>query len=173
MKLKYIKEFNESNDGPELSFDDFKNIMLDLADQFEFEYDFHDYSNDPDNPFYDFWIYMTVKEGYELHDDIPDMNFDYLNWDTNQLISPESEPEELNNQQFTEIIGYIDGNRDDLESLKNDLDNIIERNKKAKLVFEIVRDKIIPRFKKFSNLYQCGIGFNSGDLRITFEIKNE
>jgi len=179
MKYKYLKRFNESKEGPELSFEDFKSIMQDIVDQFDFEYDFHDYSKDEEGEnwdgyegFYDVWIYMTYKEGYEIHDDIPHMNLDFLDY-TNQILSPIDEPETIDDAKFEEIFGYLDGNREDLEEVKNDLDDIIERNKKAKLVFQILKDKIIPRLSHFSNFESCSVGFEGGDLRITFDIDNE
>ena len=165
MNLKYIKRFNESKNG-ELSFDDFKNIMFDLVDQFNFEYEFNDYSDE--DKFYDCWIYMPIKEGYEIQDNIPYMNFDYLS----EPIPTTDEPNDISNN-FEEIFEYIDGNKEDLENLKSDIDDIIEANKKTKLVFEILKDKIIPRFNNFSNFIECGVGHNSGELRITFEINDE
>jgi hypothetical protein len=168
MKYKYLKKFNESKEGPELTFEDFKNIMADLVDEFDFEYDEFDFSED--DKYYDCWIYMPVKEGYALHDDIPYMNFDYL---CDLDISHTDAPEAKSDEEFENIFDIIDYNREELERVKNDLDDIIERNKKTKQVFEILKDKIIPRFNHFSNFKECGIGFNSGELRITFDIDNE
>ena len=179
MKYKYLKRFNEAKQGPEMTFDDFKSVMADLVDEFDFEYEFHDYSEDKasiapewihrdDNDnFYDVWIYMTYKEGYELHEDIPYMNLEFL--DIRDIDSPGP----IEDEGFEEIFELIDGNKSELERVKNDLDDIIERNKKTKQVFEILKDKIIPRFNHFANFKECGIGFNSGELRITFDIDDE
>ena len=172
MKYKYLKRFNEAKQGPEMTFDDFKSVMADLVDEFDFEYEFHDYSEDKDDNFYDAWIYMTYKEGYELHDDIPYMNLDFLD-NRNSHLSDTDSPEPIEDEEFEEIFELIDGNKSELERVKNDLDDIIERNKQTKLVFEILKDKIIPRFNHFSNFKECGIGFSSGELRITFDIDDE
>lgn len=59
--MKHLRKYNEAF-GQECSFEDFKDIMLDILDDLNFNYDFNDYSNQnldsgsPSNSFYDCWI---------------------------------------------------------------------------------------------------------------------
>jgi hypothetical protein len=66
--MKHLRKFNEASTS-ECSFEDFKDIMIDMLDDFNFEYEFNDYSEE--DFFYDCQIYLSGKEDYELHDDIP------------------------------------------------------------------------------------------------------
>ena len=75
--MKHLRKFNEAY-GDECSFEDFKDIMLDILDDFNFNYDFKDYSVGTSTDFYDCWIYLTGKEEYKIHDDVPSMNINFL-----------------------------------------------------------------------------------------------
>ena len=175
--MKHLRKYNEAY-GDECSFEDFKDIMLDILDEFSFEYEFNNYSNQnldsgsPSNSFYDCWIYLSGKEEYELHDDIPSMNINFLGFREDQTLPPTDDPEEITNDGINDCITSINDNIEDLETLKNNLDYIIKYQKECSKLFESI--KIInKRLLGFSNCEHCAIGFNDGELRITFEIKDE
>lgn len=167
--MKYLRKFNESTGG-ECTFEDFKDIMLDLLDEFNFNYDFHDYSSVDDGQFYDCWIYIEGKEEYALHDDIPSMNINFIGED--QKLPPKDGTEEMNNAGLDECVSSISGNIEDLHKLKDNLSEIIKYQESCKKLFESLK-LINDRFLKFSNCIHCGIGFSEGELRITFEMDNE
>lgn len=164
--MKHLRRFNEGSNG-ECSFEDFKDIMLDILDDFDFEYEFFDYSED--DFFYDCQIYISGKEEYELDDDVPSMNINFLGYTGNQTLPPTDDMREITNDVINECMNSIGGNISDLEALKNNLDSIIKYQKDCSKLFESI--KIInSRFRIFSNCEHCAIGFNSGELRISFEI---
>lgn len=168
--MRHLRKFNEAY-ASECSFEDFKDIMLDILDDFNFNYDFNDYSEE-ERPFYDCWIYLTGKEEYQIHDDIPSMNINFLGFREDQTLPPTDDPEEITNDGLTDCIESIDGNISDLETLKNNLDEIIKYQKDCSKIFESLK-VVNKRMKGFPNCYHCAIGFNEGELRITFEIKDE
>jgi hypothetical protein len=175
--MKHLRKFKESV-GTECSFEDFKDIMLDILDDFNFEYEFHDYSSQtldsgsPSNSFYDCWIYLYGKEEYAVHDDIPSMNINFLGFREDQTLPPTDDPEEITNDGINECLTSINDNISELETLKNNLNDIIKYQKDCVKLFESLKSTS-KRLKGFPNCYHCGIGFNEGDLRITFEIKDE
>lgn len=168
--MKHLRKYNEAF-GQECSFEDFKDIMLDILDDFTFDYDFNDYSEE-ENPFYDCYIYLTGKEEYQIHDDIPSMNINFLGFREDQTLPPTDDPEEITNDGLTDCIESIDSNISELETLKNNLDEIIKYQKNCSKIFESLK-VVNNRMRGFSNCYHCAIGFNEGELRITFEIKDE
>lgn len=168
--MKHIRKYNEAF-GQECSFEDFKDIMIDILDDLNFNYDFNDYSEE-ENPFYDCYIYVEGKEEYQIHDDIPSMNINFLGFRGDQTLPPTDAPEEITNDGINDCITSINDNIGDLEILKNNLDDIIKYQKDCSKLFESI--KIVnTRLKGFSNCFHCEIGFNEGELRITFEIKDE
>jgi len=168
--VKHLRKYNEAF-GQECSFEDFKDIMIDILDDLNFNYDFNDYSEE-ENPFYDCYIYVEGKEEYQIHDDIPSMNLNFLGFRGDQTLPPTDAPEEITNDGINDCITSINDNIGDLEILKNNLDDIIKYQKECSKLFESI--KIVnTRLKGFSNCFHCEIGFNEGELRITFEIKDE
>lgn len=168
--MKHLRKYNEAF-GQECSFEDFKDIMIDILDDLNFNYDFNDYSEE-ENPFYDCYIYVEGKEEYQIHDDIPSMNINFLGFRGDQTLPPTDAPEEITNDGINDCITSINDNIGDLEILKNNLDDIIKYQKECSKLFESI--KIVnTRLKGFSNCFHCEIGFNEGELRITFEIKDE
>lgn len=168
--MKHLRKYNEAF-GQECSFEDFKDIMLDILDDFTFDYDFNDYSEE-ENPFYDCLIYVEGKEEYQLHDDIPSMNINFLGFRGDQTLPPTDDPEEITTDGINDCVVSINQNISELETLKKNLDAIIKYQKDCSKLFESI--KIVnKRLRSFSNCFHCAIGFNEGELRITFEIKDE
>jgi hypothetical protein len=169
--MKHLRKFNESY-GDDCSFEDFKDIMLDLLDNFNFNYEFHDYSSVEDGQFYDCWVYLYGKDEYYLHDDIPSMNINFLDYDEDGTLPTSDVPEEITKDGLNDCIYLIDENINQLHKLKEDLNIIIKFQEDCKKIFnELIL--INERFLKFENCLRCEIGFNKGDLRITFEIADE
>ena len=166
--MKHLKRFHEAY-GMECSFEDFKDIMLDILDDFNFEFEFHDYT---DTSFYDCKIYVQGKEEYEIHDDIPPMNINFLDFREDGLLPPYDGPEEITTQGIQECIDSINQNVEELNKLKNNLDYIIKYQNDCSKLFESIK-VINNRFSNFSNCENCSIGFNQGELRITFEFTDE
>jgi hypothetical protein len=162
--MKHLRKFNEASTS-ECSFEDFKDIMIDMLDDFNFEYEFHDYSEE--DFFYDCQIYLNGKEEYELHDEIPSMNINFLGFREDETLPPTNDPEEITNDIINTCVTSINDNISDLETLKNNLDSIIKYQKECSKLFEYVK-VINDRLKPFSNCENCAIGFNNGELRITF-----
>jgi len=167
--MKHLRKYNESF-GQECSFEDFKDIMLDILDDFTFDYHFNDYSEEENT--YDCYIYLTGKEEYQTHDDVPSMNINFLGFREDRTLPPSDDPVEITNDVLTDCIESIDSNISELETLKNNLDEIIKYQKNCSKLFGSI--KIVnKRLLGFSNCEHCAIGFNDGELRITFEIKDE
>lgn len=166
--MKHLRKYNEAF-GQECSFEDFKDIMLDILDDLNFNYEFKDYT---DTSFYDCTIYVEGKEEYQLHDDIPPMNINFLDFRQDGLLPPYDGPEEITNNGIDDCIESINQNLSELETLKNNLDSIIKYQKDCSKLFESIKT-INKRLLGFSNCEHCAIGFNEGELRITFEIKDE
>jgi len=156
MKYKFLKKFNESDNQDELSFDDFKDILDDLVDNFKYEYSYEDRSDDL---YYLCNIEFLEKEGYENHDDIPDMNLKYL--EDCELLKGDPFIE----KEFEDIYNVINNNISDLEKVKNDLDDIINISKNVKSVFKQL-ENISKRFSKFSNVESFNLEFYVTTLTI-------
>lgn len=169
--MKYLRKFNESISG-DLDFETFKEIMFELSDYFSCT--FNDYSKSEkgltqSEGFYDCCMIIPSNNKYQLHDDIPYLNFDYLQ---EEIIRPLDDPDDIQNLFENDIIfEAIDSQSDELSDLKANLDDIIDKNNKLKEVFKNIKEHILPRFEAFSNFLQSDIGFDGESLRITFEIK--
>lgn len=163
MKMnKFIKMFNESQ-GDECSFEDFKKIMLfDILDDFDFEYSFND-----EGDFFECYIDMGGLEKYELHDDIPDMNVDFLSYNRDEILPCFDDCEELNDGYLDSAIDSISDNIDELKELKSELNTIIKYQEDCQEVFRRLK-KIKDRFEDFSNFSYSEIGFQQRELLISF-----
>ena len=155
----YLKKFNES-DNNNLDFDTFKEIMYEITDEYDGK--FNDYSDDIDGPFYDCDINIMVNDKYYINDDVPYLNYDFLDlphFDDPQTI------EGIN------VSTQVDEHNRKLLELKNDIDSIIENNNKIKKLFFSIKKHILPRLKTFSNFHGCYFGWETdGVFRVTFEI---
>jgi len=159
MKFIYLKKFNESYLDEECSFETFKEILYDLSD--DYECDFHDFSTDSD-PFYD--CRMTIPKSIEI-----DSSYDILK----DVVSSFDDPHEIEtDNDFDYVINEITSNTSKMKSLKNEIDLIIDRNKRLKQIFNTLKEHIVPRLRSFSNCYRVSFGYDSGDdvLRICFDL---
>ena len=171
--MRYLRKWNEALEQ-KMDFEEFKDIMTELSDYFDCQ--FFDYSGEDDafhTGFYDCQVNIPFMDDYSIDDDAPRFNFDYLSYQ-NDMIPPF---DDLGN--IDEVLGddrvfqAIDEQEDKLLKLKNDLDQIIENNRKIKGVFKKIQDDILPRFENYSNFLACDVGFDNINniLRVTFEIK--
>ncbi len=170
--MRYIRKFNESNQS-EITFNEFKQIMFEILDDFEFEYKFNDFSNSEGPPFYDCWITVNLLEEYAISDDQPNLNFDYLGYQYD-ILPPVEEMENINDI-FEKVDDAIKSQVSDLYALKNNLDSVIKSNEDMKNIFKLIQTRVLPRFEEYDNFLQSDIGFDStnAEIRITFEIKTD
>jgi len=159
--MKYIKKFNESTGNQELDFETFELIMEDLMynnDDIITNVFFQDFSDDVE-PYYDSHITLELFSPNidEVVGKLDDDEYYYLR----ELLSPFEQPGEIP----TNLISTIDERIDDLKK-------IISQNKLIKSLFEEINEKIIPRFKNFSNYGSVTIGYDERDIRICFNMKD-
>lgn len=163
MKKFYINRFNESQ-GDECSFEDFKNIMFDILDDFDFEYDFREEKTIKS---FECEIDMSGLDKYRLHDDIPSLNIDFLDWDGDQILPGFDEGYEINEEILDSAIDSIYFNINSLKELQSELESIIKYQEECQKVFKRLK-KIGYRFEDFLNFDYCEIGFQRGIFLITF-----
>lgn len=171
-KFIYLRKFNESS-NQDLDFQTFKEIMFEITDDYNAE--FNDYSESESDDeyadkFYDCVIQIPNFEEYAISDDQPLLNLDYLDYRHDGL----PPFDDMDSIDFKKVYNSIDDQLGELEKLKNNLDSIINRNRKLKNCFETIKNYIIPRFESFRNFDKCLFGFDSNncELRISFEIKD-
>ena len=95
MKLVYLKKFNEAYED-ELSFETFKEILLDLSDSYECR--FHDYSLEENDPFFDCELLLPKPINVEFPQE--DNLTEYL--------PPYDGPEEIDSETLRELRTHID-----------------------------------------------------------------
>jgi hypothetical protein len=158
-KLVYLKKFNESSEE-ECDFETFKEIMMDLSDYFEC--DFEDYSYN--DYFYD--CKLTIPQ----MNDVVDEESIYLTTEyLNDVLPPTDDPLNID-ELYTELKDSVDNQIENLHKLKNNLDDIIDNNSKIKKIFKILEEEIVPRFQHFSNFESCSLGFGGDVIRICFDM---
>lgn len=165
--MKHLRKFYESN-GEDCTFKDFKNIMFDILDDFNFEYQFNDYSSDEWDPFFNCQIY--ILRNFEYYDklEMPNLNnIDYID------LSHSDEPENLEELDFEETSRAIDKNISEIEKIVRESNEIIQYHKNIKSLLERLHKDLIPRFENYYNFDSCVIGKDDEYLRICFNIKND
>lgn len=148
MKLIYLKKFNEAYED-ELSFETFKDILLDLSDSYECR--FHDYSNEENDPFYDCELVLPKPINVEFPQE--DNLTEYL--------PPYDGPEEIDSETLRELRTHIDEENAQLKDLEGKINLMIERNNKIKEIISTLESDIIPRLQSFSNCQSVTIGYDS------------
>lgn len=165
--MKHLRKFYESN-GEECTFKDFKNIMFDILDDFNFEYQFNDYSSDKWDPFFDCQIYILKNSEYYDKYEMPNLNnIEYID------LRHFDEPDDLSRLDINDIKITINENISKIEKIVTESDEIIKYHKNIKSLLERLANDLIPRFEKYDNFDSCEIGKNDEFLRICFLIKNE
>jgi len=164
-----IRKFNES-ESYDLSFDGFKEVMSDITDEFNLDYDFEDNSNSTnkyDDRFYELKIYLPESSYIETTN--------ILSYDLGGLASPEDGGDTLSDIRVTSCIASIDDNNSKLREVKHSIDTQIENNNLVKrLLSEIL--KIKGRLSSFDNFGESRLGQSitvgsHTEITITFEIK--
>lgn len=159
--MKHIKKYNESSNV--MTFEEFKEIMLYVLDEFDYDYSIIDCSkDDPEMKFYDCQISLPYFRIYT-----PFMNFEFLD----ESIPDFSEPDDVN---ISQIINSIDSNKEDLNVVKNNIDRVIQDSDNLKKLLQKIESSCIPFFKKNQDFIGSCIGFerDTNKLRITYEINN-
>lgn len=162
-KLFYLKKFNEASEE-ECDFETFKEIMMDLSDYFHCE--FHDYTDE--DYFYDCELTIPQVSDEEVDEEGTYLTAGYLT----DTLPPTDGPENIESY-YTSLNYSVDNQIENLEKLKNNLDNIMANNNKIKKIFKLLQEEIVPRFQSFSNFEQCSIGFDGDILRICFDMPDE
>jgi len=164
--MKHLRKFYESN-GEDCTFKDFKNIMFEILDDFDFEYQFNDYSSDEWETSFNCQIYILRNFEYEdtLYSNIN--NIDYIDlWHSD-------EPENLEELDFEETSRAIDKNISEIEKIKREVKEIIQYHKNIKSLLERLHKDLIPRFENYYNFDSCVIEKDDENLTIYFNIKND
>lgn len=177
--MKYLKTYhsvNESNSG-DLSFDEFKDIMIEMIDEYEYDLKHETVDGsivtDDNLEFYDCWIFLKPLENPK---EMTDYQYKFL-VDMGDSDDPNS-IEDINkfkshiNNLFNERLVILEDNIKYLTS-------IVEYNKRLEYILNYFKEYILPRFQTFSNFLKCTIGAESyisdnieyGNIRITFDIK--
>jgi hypothetical protein len=165
--MKYLKEYtkiNENESGENLSFDEFKEIMFYITDDFEHEFK-HIKNNNED--YYDCWIFLTNL----VYRDINDYQYEFLK------IGPTQYPTSIRSIEDYKRLNMDLMLEKELEILNEKLDYINKRiyiNEKLKPFLELIEKNILPKFMNYKNFLKATIGgeyYDGGVLRITFNMK--
>lgn len=167
--MKYIKKFNENVGSHDLDFETFRNIILELEDEFDIENIYFENNEDTDDPMYDAQISIQVINTDIYPDDIS-FGFEYL---LNGLVPEFDSTDEMSPESISLTIEEIDKNISDLNRIKLSIDRVVQLQKKFAELFTAITEKTIPRLKGFSNCDSVDIGMDLETLRICFTIKIE
>lgn len=166
--MRYIKKYNESKPA-ELNFESYKDIILSVLDNYNYEYEFLDMSSgDPEERFYDCQIELP-----ESKKDVTFFKFDYLSYESNGPIPYFDGPEDLSNEMVNEIELYIDRNVERLRLLRDSIDIITRDQNNFKNFIKDINQYCLPIFKKYDECFGVYIGLEGNRIRITYEISNQ
>ncbi len=157
----FLKKFNESS-NEDCSFETFKDIMLDLSDEFDCSFNnLIDY----EEPFYECLLTLPQIDN-DVDEEGTYFTCRYLEGNLPRY-------EEPGNIDYNLVKDSINTQNENLINLKNNIDSVISNNNKIKNIFDTLENMIIPRFQSFSNFQMCTIGFDVDLIRICFDIKYE
>lgn len=148
-KFVYLKRFNEEYSGEECDFQTFKELMFDISDYYECE--FEDHSNTEGDKHYSCEIKLPNFGRIDTDD---------LYYNCNYLRDIIGYPDEPGGVDFNEVRSTINGQNNRLIDLKSKIDSIVDMNKKVSEIFEILESQIVPRFEEFSNFESFSIGYD-------------
>lgn len=155
-KFVYLKRFNEEYSGEECDFQTFKELMFDISDYYECE--FEDHSNAvPEFPG------GSANKYYTCEIKLPNfgsIDTDDLYFNCNYLRDLIGFPDEPGGVNFNNVKSTINSQNNRLIDLKSKIDSIVDMNKKVNEIFEILENQIVPRFEEFSNFESFSIGYD-------------
>lgn len=164
--MKWIKPFNESFGG-ECSFEDFKDIIEDVLDDFDFDYSWKEYhmASQGLGTFYECVINIEPTK-YDMDDDVPPLHMRFLK----DFLPNTRNPSSITDEMIDIAVSDANSNIEDLITLRNDLDDVIKYQTNCTKLIE--RMKVITkRLEGFSNCENCNIGFDGDEMCIIFDIK--
>jgi hypothetical protein len=146
--MKYIKLFeNNNNVENNCTFEMFKEIMYDISDEHETDFEEED-------DYYSCVIFL--KEVLYFNNDNNNITVDYLNI------------EDLNSIEF---IDTMNDEINDIYKALERLENILEESKKSLKIVKYFRKYIEPRFNQYTNFLKISIWIKSNALMIIFDKK--
>lgn len=163
-----IRKFNES-EKYDLSFDGFKDIMSDITDEVDLNYNFNDYSQQEEEGerFYELEIHLPTIDSYI--DFETSMTYRYLEGQGG-MSHPEDGGEDIDVSKIRDYLNLITGMNGSLLDIKSKIDTQVENNNIAKKVLLNVA-KIKTRLESFDNYNGCRLGLDNNTISVTFEIK--
>lgn len=164
-----IRKFNES-ESYDLSFDGFKEVMTDITDDLNTEFDFRLYDEINDDIKY-YECAITLRECEYPISDVPSLDYGFID-DREGGIPFIEDPSSFESSRVRDWLGMIDKEKGELLKLKSKIDSQINKNKELGDILVKIA-KIQSRLKSFDNFDDCKIGFDSssGILSIYFEYK--
>lgn len=162
-----VKKFNESNID-NCTFEEFKDLLTDTLDPYDFLYDFKDYSspNKGLSPSSTYLEYYACDIYLDFDEESIRLNLNFLEeTDVLPYIDDYDTNVDLGN-----CLVEIDNNINRLEELKFNLVNIINRQIQFKKLIGDVDNELRNRFKIYPNFKSMTIGKDMNNVRITFDI---
>ncbi len=157
--MKYLKKYGsikESTMG-DLSFEDFQDILTDITDKVDGDFNFHHIEDEEDGYYV---LILTLKPNYVV---IDENGMEFLS-----KFGRIDDPLTYNDEIYINIKESIEDKNSQLESTKKNIDNMISFNKKIIDIIDEINQYIIPRLRLFSNCLEIKIGFEVDELSIEF-----
>ena len=175
-----IKRFNES-EAYDLSFDGFKEVMSELTDDLDCEFEFSE-ENERTDELLSKYDDMNLSHWYEClitlkRPEFPvlegslQLKYDFLA-ERQSGIPFIEEPEEVKGGDIRRWIQMISDENSKILDMKSNIDEQIRKNNEIRNIL-VALSKIQIRLKSYDNYKECKIGFDSSNhvLSISFELK--
>lgn len=164
-----LRRFNEA-DSYDLSFDGFKEVMSEITDEINLNFNFEDNSlsdNKDDDKYYELTIYLPRSPYIETTNIL---SYGHLSSEQGGLAHPEDGGSTLSEERISGCVNNIDDVNSRLGEVKHHIDTQIENNNMIKNILSEVL-KIKDRLSSFDNFKESRLGHDGDTIVITFEIK--
>jgi hypothetical protein len=152
--MKRILKFNESSGSEEMTFEIFKNIMLEVLDDFDYEYNFE---IDEDELFVCSLLLRYDEPALKRYNDyigIVNTISDKLNYDA-EIVNEEFI------SKFNDILEYTFGL---LKSLKSEIDKKIKDHQNFINFLSILENSVKTRIDMYDGILKIGKTYDAGEL---------
>lgn len=163
-----IKRFNES-EAYDLSFDGFKEVMSELTDELQCEYDFHEYNTDKKIEDVSYFELSITLRRPEMQFEAINLSYDFLD-ERNGGIPFIEDPQIVKNADIRFYIEKIKMQNESILNIESKIKNQVEKNNEVKnILIKVI--KLESRLKSFDNFIRYTIGFDTdnNNLSIFFE----